>query len=46
VSETRAGLLGEEDNVGFDHVLTRNAEDLEPGLGGPDHIAIDKGAIN
>jgi hypothetical protein len=46
VSVTGAGVLGEEDNVGIIYALTREAEDLGPGLGGPDHVAIGKGAIN
>jgi hypothetical protein len=46
VSATQAGLLGEEGNVGIVFVLTRDARDLEPGLGGPARIAIGKGAIN
>jgi hypothetical protein len=46
VSATQAGLLEEENNVGIVYVLTRNARDLEPGLGGPARIAIGKGAIN
>jgi hypothetical protein len=46
VSSTQTGLLGEEGNVGIVYVLTRDAEDLEPGLGGPARIAIGKGAIN
>ncbi len=46
VSSTQAGLLGEESNVGIVYVLTRDAEDLDPGLGGPDRIATGKGAIN
>jgi hypothetical protein len=46
VSLTEAGLLGEKDNVGIAYVLTREAEDLEPGLGGPAHIAFGKGAVN
>jgi hypothetical protein len=46
VSSTQAGLLGEENNVGIVYVLTRDAEDLEPGLGGPARIASGKGAIN
>jgi hypothetical protein len=46
VSATQAGLLGEEGNVGIVYVLTRDAEDLEPGLGGPARIAYGKGAIN
>jgi hypothetical protein len=46
VSATQAGLLGEEGNVGIVYVLTRKAEDLEPGLGGPARIAFGKGAIN
>ncbi len=46
VSPTQTGLLGNESNVGIVYVLTRNAEDLEPGLGGPDRIATGKGAIN
>jgi hypothetical protein len=46
VSATQAGLLGEEDNVGIVYVLTRDAADLEPGVGGPARIASGKGAIN
>ncbi len=46
VSSTQAGLLGEKNNVGIVYVLTRDAEDLEPGLGGPARIAFGKGAIN
>jgi hypothetical protein len=46
VSATQDGLLDEEGNVGFVYVLTRDAEDLEPELGGPDRIATGKGAIN
>jgi hypothetical protein len=46
VSSTRAGFLGEEDNVGILYVLTRDAEDLEPGVGGQARIASGKGAIN
>jgi hypothetical protein len=46
VSSTQAGLLGNEGNVGIVYVLTRDAEDLEPGLGGPDRIATGKGAVN
>ena len=46
VSATQAGLLDEESNVGFVYALTRDAEDLEPGLGGLDRIATGKGAIN
>jgi hypothetical protein len=46
VSSTRAGLLEEESNVGIVYVLTRDAEDLAPGLGGPSRIAFGKGAIN
>jgi hypothetical protein len=46
VSATQAGLLEEESNVGIVYVLTRDARDLEPGLGGPSHIAFGKGAIN
>jgi hypothetical protein len=46
VSATQAGLLGNEGNVGIIYVLTRDAEDLAPELGGPDHIATGKGAIN
>ncbi|MDP8948196.1 MAG: hypothetical protein M3N09_08885 [Actinomycetota bacterium] len=39
MSATQAGLLDEEGNVGFVYALTRDAEDLEPGLGGPHRIA-------
>jgi hypothetical protein len=46
VSSTRTGLLGEEGNVGIVYVLTRDAEDLDPELGGPARIAFGKGAIN
>jgi hypothetical protein len=46
VSSTQTGLLGEENNVGIVYVLTRDAEDLEPGLGGPDRVAFGKGGIN
>jgi len=46
VSSTQAGLLGEENNVGIIFALTREAEDLDPGLGGPDRVAFGKGAIN
>ena len=46
VSLTQTGLLGREDNVGFVYVLTRKAEDLEPGLGGPARIASGEGAVN
>ena len=46
VSSTQAGLLEEESNVGIVYVLTRDARDLEPELGGPARIAIGKGAIN
>ena len=46
VSSTQAGLLDEENNVGIVYVLTRDAEDLDPGLGGPSRIAFGKGAIN
>ena len=46
VSATQAGLLGEEGNVGIVYILTRDASDLEPGLGGPARIALGKGAIN
>jgi hypothetical protein len=46
VSATQAGLLGEEGNVGIVYVLTRDARDLDPRLGGPARIAFGKGAIN
>ncbi len=46
VSSTQAGLLGEKNNVGIVYVLTRDAEVLEPGLGGQARIAFGKGAIN
>ena len=32
--------------MGIVYVLTRDAEDLDPGLGGPSRIAFGKGAIN
>jgi hypothetical protein len=46
VSSTQTGLLGEEGNMGIVYVLTRGAQDLEPGVGGPARIAFGKGAIN
>ncbi len=46
VSLTQTGLLGKADNVGFVYVLTREAEDLDPGLGGPARIASGEGAVN
>lgn len=46
VGLTGPGLLGEEDNVGIIYVLTREADDLPSGLGGPDGVAFGKGAIN
>ena len=46
VSLTQTGLLGIEDNVGFVFVLSRRAEDLAPGLGGPARIASGEGAVN
>ena len=46
VSLTQTGLLGKADNVGFVYVLTREAEDLEAGLGGPARIASGEGAVN
>jgi len=46
VSLTQRGLLGIADNVGFVYVLTRKAEDLQPGLGGPARIASGEGAVN
>jgi hypothetical protein len=46
ISSTQTGLLGEEGNVGIVYVLTRGAQDLEPGVGGPARIAFGKGAIN
>jgi hypothetical protein len=46
VSVTQAGALGEKGNVSIVYVISRDADDLEPGLGGPDHVATGKGAIN
>jgi hypothetical protein len=46
LSLTQTGLLGKEDNVGFVYVLTRKAQDLDPGLGGPARIASGEGAVN
>ncbi len=46
VSLTQTGLLGKADNVGFVYVITREAEDLQPGLGGPARIASGEGAMN
>jgi len=43
---TQTGLLGKADNVGFVYVLTREAEDLDPGLGGPARIASGEGSVN
>jgi hypothetical protein len=41
-----SGLLGNPDNVGIIYALTRKADDLPPGLGGPDGVAFGKGSIN
>lgn len=46
ISLTQGGLLDEESNMGFLFVLTRDADDLGPSLGGPARIAYGKGAIN
>ena len=46
VSVTQADLLDEESSVGIVYVLTRDARDLEPGLGGPARMAFGKGAVN
>jgi hypothetical protein len=46
VGVTGGGLLGEEGNVGITYVLTREADDLEPRLGGPDHVAFGRGGVN
>lgn len=46
VGVTGSGLLGEEGNVGIVYVLTRQADDLEAGLGGPDRVAFGRGGIN
>jgi hypothetical protein len=46
VGATGPGLLGEEGNVGIVYVLTREADDLGPRLGGPDHVAFGRGAVN
>lgn len=46
LSLTQTGILGEESNVGFVFVATREAPDLPPGLGGPDRIASGKGTLN
>jgi hypothetical protein len=46
LSLSQTGLLGKEDNVGFVYVLNRSARDLQPGLGGPAHIASGQGALN
>ena len=46
VSLTHTGLLDSESNVGFVFVLTREAPDLPPNLGGPARIAYGKGALN
>lgn len=46
VGLTGPGMLGERGNVGFVYVLTRKAGDLEAGMGGPDGVAVGKGAMN
>ena len=46
ISSTQTGVLDEENNVGIVYVLTRDAEDLDPKLGGQGRIAFGKGAIN
>lgn len=46
ITLTETGLLDEESNVGFVFVLTRNARDLGPDVGGPARIAYGKGAFN
>jgi hypothetical protein len=45
VSATQAGLLGTEGNAGIVYIRTRDAEDLDPGLGGSDRIATGKGPL-
>ena len=46
VGVTGGGLLGEEGNVGITYVLTREADDIGPRLGGPDHVAFGRGSVN
>lgn len=46
VSLTQTGLLDMESNVGFVYVVTREAPDLDPGLGGPSRVAYGKGSLN
>lgn len=46
VSLTKTGLLDRESNVGFVYVITRDAPDLDPNLGGPARIAYGKGSLN
>ena len=46
VSLTQTGLLGMESNVGFVYVVTRDAPDLAPNLGGPSNVAYGKGSLN
>ncbi len=46
LSLTQTGILGNDANVGFISVLTREADDLDPVLGGPDHVAFARGAVN
>lgn len=46
VDVTGAGLLGKPDNVGIIYALTRKADDLSSGLGGPDGVTFGKGSIN
>lgn len=40
------GMLGERGNVGMIYILTREADDIPPGMGGPDGLALGRGAIN
>lgn len=40
------GLPDEKDNVGITFVLTRHADGMKPGMGGPENVAFGKGAIH
>ena len=46
VNLTQTGILGNDNNVGLISVVTRDADDLESDLGGPDHVAFVRGAVN
>jgi hypothetical protein len=46
LSLTQTGVLEMESNVGFVFVVTREAPDLPPNLGGPARIAYGRGSLN